>query len=152
VPSNHKFEDMSVWQSAAELFDRVDDFIDRAPPRLRAPFRAKLEHATLAVSQNVAAGTMRFGADALPFLDAAHAAAAEVQSMVSVALRQPYLKEFTAELGEIRKLGDSCARQLWSWANKVNSPGKPASADRGGSASAPASPAPSQYQRRAAAR
>lgn len=131
-----KFDDLPVWQSSAELYDRVDDFIDRAPPRLRAGFRVKLEQAALSIAHNIAEAQVRPGKEAIAFLDAGHVSAAEVQSLAAIAARQPYLKEFTNELGEIRKLGESCSRQLWGWSEAKQNP-----QNRNGP--------PQQYQRRA---
>lgn len=54
MPTYQRFEDLPVWQAAADLYDHVDDFIDRAPPRMRASFRDQLERATLSVSNNIA--------------------------------------------------------------------------------------------------
>jgi len=59
MPTYQRFEDLPVWQSAAGLYDRVDDFIDRAPQRLRHSSRDQLERATLSVSNNIAEGFER---------------------------------------------------------------------------------------------
>lgn len=123
MPTYQKFEELPVWQSSAEIYDRLDDVIDRAPPRVRAAFRAKLEQAALTLSSNVAEAFMRPGKQALPFLDAAHVAAAEVQSLASIAARQPYLKDMRGELDEVRKLAESCSRQIWGWAEMKQNPG-----------------------------
>ena len=120
-----KFEDLPVWQASSELYDRIDDLIDRAPPRMRAAFRAKLEQAALALAHNIAAAFVR-GKEGLPFLDAAHATAADVQALSSTAARQPYLSALKPDLGEIRQLAETCGRQLYGWAEKIQHPqGKP---------------------------
>ena len=54
MSSYKRFEDLPVWQAAAELYDRIDDFLDHAPPRLRPSFRDQLERAALSVSNNIA--------------------------------------------------------------------------------------------------
>ena len=56
MPSYQRFEDLPVWQTAATLFEHCDDFLDHAPPRLRASFRDQLERAVLSVSNNIAEG------------------------------------------------------------------------------------------------
>lgn len=59
MPTYQRFEDLPVWQTAADLYDRTDDFIEHAPPRLRHSFRDQLERAALSVSNNIAEGFER---------------------------------------------------------------------------------------------
>lgn len=54
MPTYQRFEDLPVWQTAAQLYDCTDDFIEAAPPRLRHSFRDQLERAALSVSNNIA--------------------------------------------------------------------------------------------------
>jgi hypothetical protein len=42
-----RFEDLPVWQTAAELYGRTDDFLAAAPSRLSRSFRDQLERAVL---------------------------------------------------------------------------------------------------------
>jgi len=37
------FEDLPVWEKAADLYDAVDDFLEAAPPRLRHSFRDQID-------------------------------------------------------------------------------------------------------------
>jgi four helix bundle protein len=94
-----RFEDLPVWQSAAELYDRTDDFLDRAPPRMRPSFRDQLERAALSVSNNIAEGFERGTTnELLMFLYIARGSAGEVRSMLVLALRRPYLSDFRSEI------------------------------------------------------
>ncbi|HUG09981.1 MAG TPA: four helix bundle protein [Opitutaceae bacterium] len=120
MPTYNRFEDLPVWQSAAELYDRVDDFIDRAPPRMRASFRDQLERATLSVSNNIAEGFERGTTnELLAFLYIARGSAGEVRSMLTVGARRPYLSNFKSEISTLRALAESCSRQLRGWADSL---------------------------------
>ncbi len=120
MPTYQRFEDLPVWQAAANLYDRVDDFIDRAPPRLRHSFRDQLERATLSVSNNIAEGFERGTTnELLMFLYIARGSAGEVRSMLIVGSRRPYLSNFKLEISELIKLAESCSRQLRAWADSL---------------------------------
>lgn len=120
MPTYQRFEDLPVWQAAAELYDRVDEFIDHAPPRLRHSFRDQLERATLSVSNNIAEGFERGTTnELLAFLYIARGSAGEVRSMLIVGARRPYLSGFKSELTRLIALAESCSRQLRAWADSL---------------------------------
>jgi four helix bundle protein len=121
MPTYQRFEDLPVWQAAAKLYDRVDDFIDRAPPRLRASFRDQLERATLSVSNNIAEGFERGTTnELLAFLYIARGSAGEVRSMLTLASRRPWIPStLIAEISDLRLLAESCSRQLRAWADSL---------------------------------
>jgi len=124
MPTYQRFEDLPVWRSAAELYDRTDDFIDRAPPRMRASFRDQLERATLSVSNNIAEGFERGTTnELLMFLYIARGSAGEVRSMLLLASRRPYLANFKSEISDLIKLAESCSRQLRAWADSLQNSG-----------------------------
>src|SRR3979411_1567713 len=54
-----RFEDLPVWQEAAKLYDKTDEFLEVAPRRVRASFRDQLERAVVSVSNNIAEGFER---------------------------------------------------------------------------------------------
>jgi four helix bundle protein len=120
MPTYQRFEDLPVWRSAAELYDRTDDFIERAPPRLRHSFRDQLERAALSVSNNIAEGFERGTTnELLAFLYIARGSAGEVRSMLTLAGRRPYLSNFKSEISDLIKLAESCSRQLRAWADSL---------------------------------
>jgi four helix bundle protein len=115
-----RFEDLPVWQAAADLYDRTDEFLDRAPPRLRPSFRDQLERAALSVSNNIAEGFERGTTnELLAFLYIARGSAGEVRSMLTVAGRRPYLSNFKPEISNLRSMAESCSRQLRAWADSL---------------------------------
>jgi four helix bundle protein len=120
MSSYKRFEDLPVWQAAAELYDRIDDFLDHAPPRLRPSFRDQLERAALSVSNNIAEGFERGTTnELLMFLYIARGSAGEVRSMLLVASRRPYLSDFRSEISNLIPLAESCSRQLRAWADSL---------------------------------
>lgn len=115
-----KFEDLPVWQSAAELFDQCDDFLAEAPARLRASFRNQLERAVLSVSNNIAEGFERGTTnELLAFIYIARGSAGEVRSMMSLLLRRPWATGLKPQLAKLIALAESCGRQLRGWAESL---------------------------------
>lgn len=120
MPTYQRFEDLPVWQTAADLYDRTDDFIEHTPPRLRHSFRNQLERAALSVSNNIAEGFERGTTnELLMFLYIARGSAGEVRSMLLVGSRRPYLSNFKSEISDLMKLAESCSRQLRAWADSL---------------------------------
>lgn len=120
MPTYQRFEDLPVWRTAADLYDRTDELIDRAPPRLRHSFRDQLERAALSVSNNIAEGFERGTTnELLAFLYIARGSAGEVRSMLLVATRRPYLSNLRSEISSLIKLAESCSRQLRGWADSL---------------------------------
>lgn len=120
MPSYKRFEDLPVWQAAADLYDRTDDFLDAAPPRMRHSFRDQLERAALSVSNNIAEGFERGTTnELLAFLYIARGSAGEVRSMLILASRRPYLEDFKSQISELISLAESCSRQIRAWADSL---------------------------------
>jgi four helix bundle protein len=120
MPTYQRFEDLPVWQVAAKLYDSTDDFLDRAPPRLRPSFRDQLERAALSVSNNIAEGFERGTTnELLAFIYIARGSAGEVRSMLVLASRRPYLCDFKSQISDLISLAESCSRQLRAWADSL---------------------------------
>ena len=51
MPTYQRFEDLPVWQTAADLYEQCDNFLEQAPSRLRHSVRDQLERAALSVLQ-----------------------------------------------------------------------------------------------------
>ena len=121
MPTYQRFEDLPVWQSAAGLFDRVDDFLAAAPPRLSRSFRDQLERATLSVSNNIAEGFERGTTnELLAFLYIARGSAGEVRSMLTLLNRRPWISaDLKSEISNLKAQAESCSRQLRAWADSL---------------------------------
>ncbi len=120
MPTYQRFEDLPVWQTAADLYDRTDDFIDSAPPRLRASVRDQLERAALSVSNNIAEGFERGTTnELLAFLYIARGSAGETRSMLTLLARRPYLCDLRSQISDLRRLAESCSRQIRAWADSL---------------------------------
>lgn len=121
MPTYQRFEDLPVWRAAADLYDRIDDFIDRAPPRMRASFRDQLERATLSVSNNIAEGFERGTTnELLAFIYIARGSAGEVRSMLTVLRRRPWVPaDLKSEISDLISLAELCSRQLRGWADSL---------------------------------
>src|SRR5262249_42366842 len=114
------FEELPVWQRAAELFESTDEFLEHASTRLRASFKNQLERAVLSVSNNIAEGFERGTTnELLQFIYIARGSAGEVRSMVTLAQRRPWAKLFVGELCGLRELATNCSRQLRGWADSL---------------------------------
>lgn len=124
MPTYQRFEELPVWNTAAELFERTDAFIDATPPRLRASFRDQLERAVLSVSNNIAEGFERGSTnELLAFLYIARGSAGEVRSMLTLLARRPYVSNLRSEISNLITLAESCSRQIRAWADALqNSP------------------------------
>ena len=113
------FEALPVWQEAAELYDRTDEFLEHAPPRMRSAFRNQLERAALSVSNIIAEGFERGTTnELLQFIYIARGSADEVRSMLCLAQRRPWAKPFDRVLTDL-KSSASCARELRGWAESL---------------------------------
>src|ERR1700756_3196905 len=101
-----RFEDLPVWQSAAQLYNAVLDILETPHAALLSPgFRNQLDRAALSVSNNIAEGFERSTtAELLSFIAIARGSAGEVRSMMAVVKNRPTLRKHVAALSQIREL------------------------------------------------
>lgn len=103
MPTYQRFEDLPVWQSAAQLYEQCDNFLSHAPANMSRSFRDQLERAVLSVFNNIARGS-----------------AGEVRSMLVLLSRRPWLTEnLKSEISNLKLLAESCSRQIRAWADHL---------------------------------
>jgi len=123
-----RFEDLPVWQTAADLYEAAEDLLENEAFRATGGFRDQLDRAALSVSNNVAEGFERGTTNALlSFLYIARGSAGDVRSMITLKLRRAGKRGWPADLksqiSNLKSLAESCARQLRGWADSLqNSP------------------------------
>ena len=100
MPTYQRFEDLPVWQAAADLYAHVDE---------------------LSVSNNIAEGFERGTTNELiAFLYIARGSSGEVHSMLTVLSRRPWLElDLKSHLSNLKSLAESCSRQLRAWADSL---------------------------------
>jgi four helix bundle protein len=118
-----RFEDLPVWQEAERLYNASLDLLQTQKLLLGPGWRLQFEQAALSVSNNIAEGFERFTPNELrSFLVIARGSAGEVRSMVAVVVKRAELQLHVPRLQEIRKIAESCARQLGAWLQTINDP------------------------------
>ena len=84
-----RFEDLPVWQKAADLYETIEDLLDNESFRASRGFRDQLDRAALSVSNNIAEGFERGTTnELLAFIYIARGSAGEVRLMLTLKLRR----------------------------------------------------------------
>jgi four helix bundle protein len=122
MPTYHRFEELPVWQTAAELYGGIGEFLKTEPSGMSRSFRDQLERASLSVSNNIAEGFERgTTSDLLKFIYIARGSAAEVRSMLSLLAGQAIPSVEKSSIPALLTLAESCSRQLRAWADSLQS-------------------------------
>jgi four helix bundle protein len=80
-----RFEDLPVWQKAAELYDLTEQLLEAEAFKASRGFRDQLDRAALSVSNNIAEGFERgTTSELLQFIYIARGSAGEVRSMLTL--------------------------------------------------------------------
>ena len=115
-----RFEDLPVWQAAAQLYERTDDLLAKPLAGLRHSFRDQLERAVLSVSNNIAEGFERGStSELLQFIYISRGSSGEVRSMLSLLKRRPWAKHLESEISNLTSIAEACSRQLRGWAESL---------------------------------
>jgi four helix bundle protein len=119
-----RFEDLPVWQKAAELYERTEELLDHDAFKATRGFRDQLDRASLSVSNNIAEGFERGTTnESLAFLYIARGSAGEVRSMLTLKLRRAeksrWPAELKSEISNLKSIAESCSRQLRGWADAL---------------------------------
>jgi|GEM_PF-178998 len=91
-----RFEDVPVWQKAADLYEAAEELLENQSFRASRGFRDQLDRAALSVSNNIAEGFERGTTNEL--------------------LAFIYIARGSADL---KSIAESCSRQLRGWADSL---------------------------------
>ena len=119
-----RFEDLPVWQKAADLYEAAEDLLENESFRASRGFRDQLDRAALSVSNNIAEGFERGTTnELLAFIYIARGSAGEVRSMLVLKERRANKARWSADLksqiSNLKSLAESCSRQLRGWADSL---------------------------------
>jgi len=119
-----RFEDLPVWQKAAELYELTEDLLENESFKATSGFRDQLDRAALSVSNNIAEGFERGTTnELLAFIYIARGSAGEVRSMLTLKLRRATKAGWSAnlksEISNLKSIAESCSRQLRGWADAL---------------------------------
>ena len=123
-----RFEDLPVWQKAADLYEATEDLLENESFKASRGFRDQLDRAALSVSNNIAEGFERGTTnELLAFIYIARGSAGEVRSMLTVKARRSgragWSPDLKSEIEHLRSLAESCSRQLRGWADSLQNSG-----------------------------
>lgn len=115
-----RFEDVPVWQKAADLYETVEELLENDSFHASRGFRDQLDRAALSVSNNIAEGFERGTTnELLQFIYIARGSAGEVRSMLTVKRRRVRAAQIRAQITTLISIAESCARQLRGWADSL---------------------------------
>jgi four helix bundle protein len=123
-----RFEDLPVWQKAAELYEQAEDLLENHALKATSGFRDQLDRAALSVSNNIAEGFERGTTnELLQFIYIARGSAGEVRSMLTLKVRRANKANWPADLksqiSNLKFAAENCARQLRGWADSLQNSG-----------------------------
>jgi len=94
-----RFEDLLVWQRAAELYEATEELLKHRSFAATRGFRDQLDRAGLSVSNNIAEGFERGTTnELLTFIYIARGSAGEVRSMLCLKERRAKKANWSADL------------------------------------------------------
>ncbi len=119
-----RFEDLPVWQKAAELYELTEDLLENEKFQASRGFRDQIDRAALSVSNNIAEGFERGTTnELLAFLYIARGSAGEVRSMLVLRERKAVKRNWPADLksqiSDLKSVAESCSRQIRAWADSL---------------------------------
>jgi four helix bundle protein len=119
-----RFEDLPVWQKAAELYELTEDLLENESFRVTRGYRDQLDRAALSVSNNIGEGFERGTTnELLQFIYIARGSAGEVRSMLTVkerrAGRAGWSEDLKSQVSNLKSTAASCSRQLRGWADSL---------------------------------
>lgn len=115
-----RFEDLPVWQKAADIAARMFSWTTHPQFRGKGDLANQLQRATLSISNNIAEGFERGSTnELLQFLYIARGSAGEVRSMLCVMDRMNAFDELKNEIVTLKNDLENVSRQIRGWTNSL---------------------------------
>ena len=120
VTTYKRFEDLPVWQKAADLAAFIFEWTGQEEFRGKGDLANQMQRATLSISNNVAEGFERgTTAELLNYIYIARGSAGEVRSMLLVMERMRGIERLQREIRDLKTDFENVSRQLRGWANSL---------------------------------
>ena len=120
MASYKRFEDLPVWNKAADLAAFIFDWTTRPEFRGKGDLANQMQRATLSISNNVAEGFERGStAELIHYIYIARGSAGEVRSMLAVMERMQGLDDLKSDLLNLKSEFENVSRQLRGWADSL---------------------------------
>jgi len=115
-----RFEDLPVWQAAADAAAKMFHWTTLAWFRGKGDLANQLQRATLSISNNIAEGFERGTTnELLQFLYVARGSAGEVRSMLGVMERMDEAIDLKSQISDFKSQCESISRQIRGWTNSL---------------------------------
>jgi four helix bundle protein len=120
MPTYQRFEDLPVWQKAADLAARIFEWTQQPVLRGKGDLANQLQRATLSISNNIAEGFERGStSELIHFLYIARGSAGEVRSMLCVMERMPAFDNLKSEISDLKSTCETISRQIRGWTDSL---------------------------------
>ena len=111
-----RFEDLPVWNDAADFAQRIFDLASLDQFNRQPGLRDQLERAALSISNNIAEGFERGSTkELLAFLYIARGSAGEVRSMLKVLNRGSRYGNLKSQISDLIMDSEKISKQLYRW-------------------------------------
>lgn len=120
MPTYQRFEDLPVWQKAADLAAQIFEWTQQPELRGKGDLANQLQRATLSISNNIAEGFERGStSELIHFLYIARGSAGEVRSMFCVMERMSAFDNLKSEISDLKSICENISRQIRGWTDSL---------------------------------
>ena len=115
-----RFEDLPVWQLAADLAAEMFDWSQHSAFKGKGDLANQMQRAALSISNNIAEGFERGStSELINYLYIARGSAGEVRSMLCVIERMRGFTDLTSQITNFKSTCESISRQIRGWTNSL---------------------------------